>query len=116
MQREGGVAASEASNQVVLVGGNGAFSSIGVVQVRRNKLESDAGVSHDLLGAGWELVVKHLQARRETTVGEVIVEGGVRANEFFLDAILEWLCDYDITIIVVEDHEVFDTVLKTIFL
>ena len=51
MQQEGGVAAAEASNQVVLLGGNGAFSGIGAVQVWRNKLESDASVSHELFEA-----------------------------------------------------------------
>ena len=80
MQREEGVAADEARNQVVLVGGNGAFSGIDAVQVRRNELESDAGVLHDLFEANWELIVDHLKVKRNTTVGEVSVEGRVRAN------------------------------------
>ena len=92
---------------MVLVGDDGMFSGIGAVQVRRNKLESDADVLHDLFEAGWALVVEHLKARRETTGGEVSVEGGVRANEFVLAARFEWLCDDDITFIIVEDHEVF---------
>ena len=44
MQQEGGVAAADTSDQVVLVGGNGVFRVIGAVQVRRNELESEAGV------------------------------------------------------------------------
>ena len=86
MQQEGGVTATEASNQVVLVGGNGAFGGIGAVQVRLNELESDDGVLHDLFEVDWGLVVEHLKARRETTVGEVGVEGGVSANKFVLVA------------------------------
>ena len=107
MQREEGVAADEARNQVVLVGGDGAFRGIGVVQVWRNELESDAGVSHELFEAGWALVVDHLKERRNTTVGEVSVEGGKRANEFVLAAQFEQLCDDGITVIVVDYHEVF---------
>ena len=107
MKREGGVAVAEASYQVVLVGGDDAFIGIGAVQVQWNKLESDASVSHDLFEDGWELVVEHLKARRETTVGEVSVEGGVSANEFVLAARFEWLCENGITVIVVEDHKVF---------
>ena len=65
---------------MVLVGGDGAFRGVGVVQVRRNELESDAGVLHDLFEANWELIVDHLKVKRNTTVGEVSVEGRVRAN------------------------------------
>ena len=35
------------------------------------------------------------------------MEGGVFANEFVLGAKFEWLCDDDITVIVVDDYEVF---------
>ena len=35
------------------------------------------------------------------------MEGELRANEFVLATIFEWLYDYSITVIVVEDHEVF---------
>ena len=87
MQWEGGVAASEASNQVVLLGGDGAFRSIGVVQVRQNKLGGDTGVQHDLFQASCALLVEHLKVRRKTTVGEVSVEGGLRANKFVLAAL-----------------------------
>ena len=101
------VAASGDSNQVVLVGGNGAFHNIGAVQVRRNELKSDAGVYHDLFEAGWAVVVEHLKARRETTVGEVSMEVGIRADKFVLAARFEWLYNDGITVVVVEDHEVF---------
>ena len=73
MQQEGGVTATDASNQVVLVDGDGAFRGIGAVQVRRNELESDSGVSNDLFEAVWALVVNHLKERRDTTFGEVSV-------------------------------------------
>ena len=107
MQWEGGVATTEAVDQVVLVGGDGAFSGIGAVQVRWNELESDAGVPHDLFEASWALVVDHLKARRETTAVELIVEGRVSAKKFVLTARFEWICDNGITVIVVEDHVVF---------
>ena len=80
MQREVGVEAAEARDKVLLVSGDGAFSGIGEVQVRRNELESDSGVLHNLFEAGWELVVDHFKARHETTIGEVSVEGGLCAN------------------------------------
>ena len=35
------------------------------------------------------------------------MEGGVCANKFMLATQFEWLCDDSITVIVVEDHEVF---------
>ena len=76
---------------MVLVGGDGAFSGIGAVQVQWKKLESDAGVSHDLFEAGLALVFGHFKARRETTVVEVIVEGRVSAKEFVLAAGFECL-------------------------
>ena len=106
MQQEGGVTAADSSNKGILVGGDGAFHSIGAVQVRQNELESDAGVSHELFEAVWALVVEHFKERRKTTVGEVSVEGGVRANKFVLAARFEWLCDNGTTVIVVENHEV----------
>ena len=40
-------------------------------------------------------------------VGEVSVEGGVRANEFVLVARFEWLCNDGIAVIVIEYHDVF---------
>ena len=84
MQQEGGVATADARNQVVSIGRDGAFRCIGAVQVRRNELESDAGVLHELFEAVWALVVQNLKVRRKTTVGEVSVEGVVRANKFVL--------------------------------
>ena len=91
MQWEVRVAAAESSNLMVLVGGDGAFSGIGTVQVRKNELESDVGISHDIFEAGWALFVEHFKEMRDTTVGEVSVEGGLIANKFVLAALFEWL-------------------------
>ena len=107
MQREGGVAAAEDSNEVVLVGRDGMLRSVGAVHVRRNELESDSGVLHDLFEAVWALVVKHLKVRLKPTVGEVSVDGGVCTNYFVLTARFEGICNDGITVIVVENHEVF---------
>ena len=57
MQQEGGIAAAEASDQVVLVNGDGADCGIGTVLMWRNELEGEAGVLHDLFEAGWSIVV-----------------------------------------------------------
>ena len=84
-----------------------AFRGIGVVQVRQNELESDAGVLHELFEAGWALVFENLKVRCKSTVGEVSVEGGVCTNYLLLAAQFEGLCDDSITTIVVEDHEIF---------
>ena len=70
-------------------------------------MESDADVLNGLFEASWAIVVKNLKARRETTFVEVSVEGRVSVNEFVLAARFEWLCDDGITVIVIEDHEVF---------
>ena len=69
VQRTGGVAAAEAGDQVVFVGGDGAFCRIVAVEVQRNDLEGNTGILHDLFEAGWALVVEHLNVRRKTTVG-----------------------------------------------
>ena len=61
----------------------------------------------DLFEAGWALVVKNLKARRGTLVVEVSVEGGVSTNYFLRAVRFECLCDDGITVIVLEDHEVF---------
>ena len=37
------------------------------------------------------------------------MESGVLANKFVIAAQFEWLCDDVITVIVVEDHEVFSS-------
>ena len=48
MQGEVRVATSEAGNEVILVGLDGAFGGVCAMQVRRNELEIDAGISHKL--------------------------------------------------------------------
>ena len=48
MQGEVGVSATEAGNEVILVGLDGAFGDVGVIQVRRNELEIDAGIAQKL--------------------------------------------------------------------
>ena len=49
---------------MVFLGCDGAFSGISELQVWRKKLESDAGILHDLFEASWALVVEHLKVRR----------------------------------------------------
>ena len=107
MQQERGVAATKSRYQVVLVGGNGAFCRIGAVQVRWNELEGDAGVLHDLFEAGWAFFVEYLKVRRNAMVVEGSVECGIRSNEFVIAAQFEWICNDGITVIIVEDHDVF---------
>ena len=48
MQGEVGVATTEAGNEVILVGLDGAFSRIGAMKVRSNKLELDSGIAQKL--------------------------------------------------------------------
>ena len=48
MQGEVRVATTEAFDEVILVGLDGAFGSVCAMQVRRNELEIDAGIAHTL--------------------------------------------------------------------
>ena len=48
MQGEVGVAATEAGDEVILVGLDGAFYGVGAMKVWRNKLELYAGISQKL--------------------------------------------------------------------
>ena len=48
VQGEVGVATIEAGGEVILVGLDGAFGSVGLMQVRRNELEIDAGIEQKL--------------------------------------------------------------------
>ena len=48
VQREIGVAATEAGDEVILVGLDGAFYGVGAMKVLRNKLELYAGISQKL--------------------------------------------------------------------
>ena len=48
MQGGVGVATTEAGDEVILVGLDGAFRGVGAMQVRRNKLEIYAGIAQKL--------------------------------------------------------------------
>ena len=48
MQEGVGVATTESSDEVILVGLDGAFVGVGVMKVRRNKLGLDAGITQKL--------------------------------------------------------------------
>ena len=45
MQGEVGVATTEAVDEVILVGLDGAFGSVGAMKVQRTELELDAGIA-----------------------------------------------------------------------
>ena len=48
MKEEVGVSTTEAGDEVILVGLDGAFGSVGAMQVRRNKFETDTGIAQKL--------------------------------------------------------------------
>ena len=48
MQGGVGVATTEAGNEVILVGLDGAFGGVGAMKVWRNELELDAGIAQKL--------------------------------------------------------------------
>ena len=48
MQGGVGVATTEADDEVILVGLDGAFGGVGAMKVRRNKLELDAGIAQNI--------------------------------------------------------------------
>ena len=45
MQMQVGVATTEAGDEVILAGLDGAFGGVGAMQVQRNELEIDAGIA-----------------------------------------------------------------------
>ena len=65
MQGEVVVAAAEAGDEVILVGLDGAFGDVGVIQVRRNELEIDAGIAQKMFWAAGAFIVEHLVLRGE---------------------------------------------------
>ena len=92
---------------MVLVGLDGALGGIGAMKVRGNKLKINSLVVHQFFEASRALIVQHLGEWAETAVTQMGVQGGVGADEFMLAARLEGFGEDGITVMVVEDHEVF---------
>ena len=92
MQGEVGVADTEAGNEVILLGLDGAFCGVGAMKVWGNKLEPYAGIVQKCFQAAGEFIVEHLILGGEVKVGEVGVEDASGSDEFAFDARVEWIC------------------------
>ena len=82
MKRKAWVTAAVAVDQVIIVGLDCSFSGVGVMEVRGDKLETNALLMHESLQAGREFIFKHLEERAETAVTEVGVEDLVGTAKF----------------------------------
>ena len=91
MQGEVGVAATEAGDEVILVGLDGAFCGVGAMKVWGNELEPYAGITQKLFQASGAFIVEHLVLGGEAAFGEVGVEDASGSDEFALSARGEWL-------------------------
>ena len=69
---------------MILEGLDGAFYGIGVVQVGRDKLKSNAFLAHEGFEGCWELVVQSLESWAETTLGQLGLQRRVCSDEFML--------------------------------
>ena len=92
MQGEVGVAATEAGDEVILIGLDGAFCGVGAMKVRGDELEPYAGIAQKLFQAAGAFIVKHLVLGGEAAVGEVGVEDASGSDEFAFAVRGEWLC------------------------
>ena len=79
---EGGVAAAQGGNEVVLEDVDGFFSGIGAMEIRWDKLENDVMLTHEPFESGWALVVEHLEYRLEAAVFQCVEEKQVGADKF----------------------------------
>ena len=60
MQVEVGVAATEAGDEVILLGLDGAFCGVGAMKVWGNEMETYAGIVQKLFQAAGAFIVEHL--------------------------------------------------------
>ena len=91
MQREVGVASTKAGDELILVGLDGAFCSVGAVKMWGNELEPYAGIAQKLFQAAEAFIVKNLVLGGEAAVGEVGVKDTSELDEFAFAARGEWL-------------------------
>ena len=91
MQGGIGVVATEASDEVILVGLDCAFCGVGELKVWRNKLELDTGLEQKSFEAARAFIVQHLVLGGEDAVREVGVEDARGSYEFFFATRGEWL-------------------------
>ena len=91
MQGEGGVAASQAGNEVILVSLDCTFCGVGMLKVWGNELELDTGFAQKSLEAARAFIVQHLVLGGESAFGEVGVEDSSGSYEFSFLTRGEWL-------------------------
>ena len=85
------VAATKASNEVILVILDGAFCGVGAMKVWGNELEPYAGIKQKHFQAAGAFIVSHLLLGGKAAVGEVGVEDASGSDEFAFVARGEWL-------------------------
>jgi hypothetical protein len=105
VEREVGVGAAQASNEVVLEGANGAFGRIGAVKTRRDELEVDVLVEEELLESSGALVVEALELGAEASANEPIVDGLVRGEDGGAGLAGHGLGVDGVAVVVIQDEE-----------
>ena len=91
MKGEVGVAATEAVNEVILVGLDGAFYGVGAMKVWGNELEPYAGIAQKNFQAAGAFIVEHLVLGGEAAVEELGAEDASGSDEFAFAARVDWL-------------------------
>ena len=100
------VAAANTCDQIVLERLDGPFSSVGSMQLGRGELEGDSLFSHEGLESCGVFIVESLENGSQALVGELGVKGSVGSDKFMFAAGLQWFWEYDIAVIIVQDHDV----------
>jgi hypothetical protein len=107
---ETGIKATEANDEVILPSGNGSFSSIAAMLVRRHKLEVDGIGMHESFEVTGGFVVKSVEVGLQTAAGTIVMHLGVATKKFSFGARLEQAGEDDIgVVVVVDDHDIFAT-------
>ena len=79
------------------------------MQIGRGELEGDFFFLHEGLETCEAFIVKSLESGLQALVSELGVEGGVGSDKFMFAAGLQWLWDYGIDVIIIQDHDVLAT-------
>jgi hypothetical protein len=105
VEREFGVGAAQASNEVIFEGVNGAFRCVGMVITWRDELEIDVLVTKELFEGSRALVVKALDLGAEASVDESIVDGLVCCEDGGTGLAGHGLSMDGVVVVVIQDEE-----------
>ena len=106
VERKVGVTATEAGNEVVLEGLNGAFCGIPAVDVGRSELVGNIFILKESFERAGAFIVKGLQPRAAAGADENVVEFGVGSYDDFGLATGNGFNSNEVAIVVIEEQDV----------